>query len=147
MYAHLIAPRCLSFCSSCFSPASWSSILDSMGLLCRFSGAFSAFLLSPWPSSLYILALSASLVSDLKPRLSKTAVLQVGCASLCCGPDPASDQKPEQSDDIPYLSCISWESQSCTGTCPTSEHSCFLHLVQICIVYGRKTILILVLQP
>lgn len=59
-----------------------------MGLLCRFSGAFSAFLLSPWPSSLHILALSASLVSDLNPRLSKTAVLQVCCASLCCGPEP-----------------------------------------------------------
>ena len=40
---------------------------------------------------------------------------------------------------------ISWESSSCTDSCPTSEHSCFLYFVQIC-VYSRKTTPILVPQ-
>ena len=60
--------------------------------------AFSASLLLLWLSALHILALSTSLGSELSPRLSKTAMLQVGCASWI--------HNKHQSDGMRHLTCF-----------------------------------------
>lgn len=69
-----------------FPPVSWSSILDSRRLLCRFLGCSFIFLLL-WFSTLQILTLSASTGSDLNLFSSARRLCSVQARCLCCGPE------------------------------------------------------------